>query len=297
MHGKDALALAKHSATKWLDDNAPSRAASLSCYTMFSLAPLLIVAVALAGALFGRQAVNGELEHQLDGVLGDSSARAVQDMMASASKPGGGVLATLVGVVALLVGATGAFVELQDTLNTIWAVEKKKISGLAGFVRIRLLSFAMIGLVAFFLLVSLLVSTGLAAFGRLADGRLPGGAIVLHGVDLVVSLTVVAALFASIFKVLPDAPVAWRDVWVGGAVTSVLFTIGKLLIGLYIGKGGVGSSYGAAGSFAVILLWVYYSSMIVFLGAEFTQLYASARAGAGNQPATEAGATRSLKAA
>ena len=285
---KEVFPLAKRTVSKWIDDNAPSRAASLSYYTIFSLAPLLVIAVAIAGMVFGREAVQGQLQQEMQGLVGGQGAGAIQDMMVSASKPGAGVLASSIGVVVLLVGATGAFVELQDTLNVMWQVDKKKTSGVVAFVRARALSFAMIGLIAFFLLVSLGVSAALAAVGHVSERLLPGGEIVAEVANFVVSFLVITALFAAIFKVLPDTKVAWREVWLGASVTSLLFSIGKLLIGLYIGKGSVASSYGAAGSFAVLLIWIYYSSMILFLGAEFTQVYATERERVGEQGARKA---------
>lgn len=270
-------ALLKQTASEWLDDKAPSRAASLSYYTVFSIAPLLLIAVAVAGLVFGRQAVHGEVSAQLQSLLGAGSAQAIEEMMASASKVGSGVVASIIGVVLLGLGACGAFVELQDTLNEMWGVDKKETSGVLGFIRARLLSFAMIGVIAFLLLVSLVVSAGLAAMGSFARDRLPAGELLFHAVNFVVSFGVITFLFAAIFKILPEAKVPWRDVWVGAGVTSLLFVIGKLVIGLYLGKSSTASSYGAAGSFAVLLIWIYYSAMIVFFGAEFTQVVARAR--------------------
>lgn len=270
-------ALLKQAALEWLDDNAPSRAASLSCYTVFSIAPLLLIAVAVAGLVFGPQVVSGELSGQLQDLLGPGSANAVEVMMASASKVRSGILASVVGIVLVGLGACGAFVELQNTLNIMWGVDKRKPSGIFGFIRSRLLSFAMIAVIAFLLLVSLIVSTALAAAGRFANGRLPAAEGIFHLVNFVVSFGVITVLFAAIFKILPDARIAWRDVWLGAAVTSLLFVTGKLFIGLYLGKSSVASTYGAAGSFAVLLVWIYYSAMIVFFGAEFTQVYARER--------------------
>lgn len=268
------LALIKRTASEWSDDNAPSRAASLSYYTVFSIAPLLLIAVAIAGLVFGKDAVRQQLSTQLRGLFGDGAAHAIEVMMASANHPGSGVVASVIGVVLLVVGACGAFVELRDTLNIIWGVDTKKTSGVVAFFRARFLSFAMIGVIAFFLLVSLVVSALLAAVGHFAKDKLPGGEALFHIIDIAVSFGVITLLFAAIFKILPDTKVAWRDVWLGGAVTALLFTLGKTVIGLYIGKSSVASSYGAAGSFAVLLVWIYYSSMIVFFGAEFTQIYA-----------------------
>jgi membrane protein len=271
--------LLKRTASEWVDDNAPSRAASLSYYTVFSLAPLLLIAVAIAGLVFGHDAVTGQLSKQLQALLGAASARTIQDMMASASKLGSGIVASVAGVILLVLGSTGAFVELQDTLNAMWDVDKKKTSGLWGFLRARLLSFAMLGVIAFLLLVSLVVSAALAAVGHFAEETLPGGELVAHAVNALVSLGVVTVLFAAIFKVLPDVKIVWRDVWLGAGATALFFVIGKFLIGLYIGKSSIASSYGAAGSLAVVLIWIYYSSMILFFGAEFTQVYSRSRGG------------------
>src|SRR5581483_9657557 len=189
----------------WIDDNAPSRAASLSYYTTFSIAPLLLIAVAIAGLVFGRAAVSGELSGQLQELLGPGSAKAVEDMMASASHVGSGVLASIAGVILLLLGACGAFVELQDALNAMWHVKRKPTSGILGFLRARLLSFAMIGVIAFLLLVSLVVSAGLSAMGRFAEQRLPAGELLFHVADFAVSFGAVTLLFSAIFKILPDA--------------------------------------------------------------------------------------------
>jgi membrane protein len=281
--------------SEWIDDNAPSRAASLSYYTVFSLAPLLLIAVAIAGLVFGKDAVTGELGRQLQGLLGTSGAKAIEDMMASASHTGSGVFASVAGVVLLVLGSTGAFVELQDTLNAMWDVDKQKTSGLWAFLRARLLSFAMVGVIAFLLLVSLVVSAGLSALGHFAEQKLPGGEVLFQSLNFLVSLGVISVLFAAIFKVLPDVEIAWGDVWLGAAVTSLLFVIGKLLIGLYIGKASVASSYGAAGSFAVLLIWVYYSAMILFFGAEFTQVYSRSHGTrSGGAAATSPSAARPL---
>jgi len=274
MRLRDVVPLAKRTVNEWIDDKAPSRAAALSYYTVFSIAPLLVIAVALAGFVFGKEAVTGELQRQLQGLVGEGGAKAIQEMMVSASQPGAGVLASILGVVMLLVGATGAFVELQDALNAMWGVEEKKSSGLVSFLRARIISFAMVGVIAFLLLASLAVSTALSALGHFAEERLPAGELTVQVANVVVSFAVITALFAAIFKVLPDVKVAWRDVWLGAAVTSLLFGVGKLLISLYLGKSSVASSYGAAGSFAVLLIWTNYSSMILFLGAEFTHVYA-----------------------
>jgi membrane protein len=277
MNLRRVLPLLKQTTNEWLDDNAPSRAASLSYYTIFSIAPLLLIAVAIAGLVFGQKAVSGQVSAQLQSLLGAGSADAIEGMMASASKLGSGIIASIIGVILLVLGACGAFVELQDTLNVMWDVDKKKTSGIFGFLKARLLSFAMIAVIAFLLLVSLVVSAALAAVGHFAKGSLPAGEAVFHLLNFVVSFGVITFLFAAIFKILPDVKVPWRHVWLGAAVTALLFVIGKLLIGLYLGKSSASSSYGAAGSFAVLLIWIYYSAMIVFFGAEFTQVHSRAK--------------------
>ena len=292
LHRRDILPLLKKTVVSWSDDNATSKAASLSYYTVFSLAPLLLIAVSIAGAIFGKDAVHGELRGQLDSLVGSAGASAIQDMMASASKPGAGILASIIGVVLLVVGSLGAFVELQDTLNAIWKVDKAKTSGVSGFLHARLVSFAMVGVIAFLLLASLAASTAIAALGHVTADLLPGGEAVTHIANTLLSFAIVTALFAAIFKVLPDKKVAWSDVWFGAAVTAFLFSVGKLLIGLYLGKSATASSYGAAGSFAVLLIWINYSSMILFLGAEFThaysELHGSGKAAADSRDAADA---------
>jgi membrane protein len=234
------------------------------------------------------------LTAQLQGLLGTGSAEAIEGMMASASKLGNGVIASIIGVILLVLGACGAFVELQDTLNVMWDVDKAKTSGVWGFLRARLLSFAMIGVIAFLLLVSLVVSAALAAVGHFAKDTLPAGEALFHLLNFVVSFGVITFLIAAIFKILPDTKVPWRDVWLGAAVTALLFVIGKLLIGLYLGKSSASSSYGAAGSFAVLLIWIYYSSMIVFFGAEFTQVFSRAK-DAGSDAANRANRANKTK--
>ena len=279
MHPRAILRLLKQTLDEWLDDRGFTRAASLSYYAVFSVAPLLLVAVAVAGVVFGRDAVSGQLQEELEGLVGESGAAAIQDMMKAAAKQGGGVLASIVGVALVLVGATGAFVELQDTLNDMWGVDKNKTSGIFGFLRARVLSLAMVLVIAFLLLVSLVVSTGLSAVGSYAAHTLPGWQLLLQIANFVLSFAVITVLFATIYKFLPNTKVEWKNVWAGAALTSALFAVGKLLIGLYLGKSSVASSYGAAGSFAVLLIWVNFSSMILYFGAEFTQVLSRARAG------------------
>lgn len=274
MNMQQAKNLLRTTAKNWSEDNIFTRAASLSYYTVFSLAPLLLIAMGVTGLVFGREAARGELQKQLSGLVGDAGARAVQEMLANASRPGSGVLATIIGVVVLIVGATGAFAELQDALNSMWDAEPRKTNGVWAFLRQRLISFAMVLVVGFMLLVSLVLSTVLAALGSFATHHLGGFEVVMQIVGTAASFGVATLLFAMIFKVLPDVKIEWRDVWLGAAVTALLFSLGRLVIGLYIGKSGIASGYGAAGSLAVLLVWVYYSSILLFTGAEFTHAYA-----------------------
>ena len=269
------MLLAKASIKAWMDDYAPSMGAALSYYTVFSLAPLLLIVIGVAGLVFGADAARGELVTQLRGLIGDAGALGVQDLLVSASTPSKSVLASIIGVVTLIAGATSVFGELQSDLDRIWEVpEEKKPSGVLALLRSRLLSFGLVLALGFLLLVSLVVSAGLAAVGRWWGPMFGHWTTVLTIVNFVLSFAIVTVLFAFIYKILPRAQVGWHDVWVGAAVTSILFTIGKLLIGLYIGKTAVASGFGAAGSFVVLLIWVYYSAQIFLLGAEFTWVFA-----------------------
>jgi membrane protein len=266
--------IVKQTANDWLDDKAPRLAASLALYTLMSLAPLLILAVAVAGLMFGEEAARGQIAHQLAGVLGDKGALAVQAILANAKTPSSGVLGTVVGLALALFGASGVFGELQGTLNTIWDVDSKPGRGVWGFVRDRFFSFTLVLGVAFLLLVSLVVSAGLAAVGAYLSHLLPGGAVLWQGLNFLISLGVTTLLFATIYKVLPDVTIRWHDVWVGSAVTAVLFSLGRFAIGLYVGRSTVASPFGAAGSVVALVVWVYYSAQILFFGAELTQVYA-----------------------
>ncbi|MES2183892.1 MAG: YihY/virulence factor BrkB family protein [Pseudomonadota bacterium] len=269
--------LAKKSVGAWSDDYAPSMGAAIAYYTVFSLAPLLLIVIAVAGAAFGRDAVQGEIVAQLSGLLGHDGALAVQGLIKSASQHADGLLATAISIAVLLVGATTVFSELQSSLDRIWRVPAAAKSGLWATVRVRLLSFGLILGLAFLLIVSLVVSAGLAAFGRWAGGLMPGWEVTLQALNLGVSLVITTVLFAMIYKFMPRARIAWRDVWTGAVVTAVLFELGKIGIGLYVGKTSVVSSYAAAGSIIVLLVWVYYSAQIFLLGAEFTWVYANER--------------------
>jgi len=269
------LDLIKVAAREWRADKAPRLGAAVAFYSMLSLAPLLIITVATVGLAFGEGKARAQIVTQARALIGPQGAEAVAAMIEHARKPGAGILASILGVATLLFGASGVFGELKDALNTIWEVKPPPISGFWGFVRDRVLSFGMVLLIGFLLLVSSVLSSALAGIGSSIVRRVPTLAWALHGANLLVSLAVFTLLFAFIFKVLPDARVAWRDVWVGAAITATLFAIGTFAIGLYLRKASVGSPYGAAGSLAVLLVWVYYSAQILFFGAEVTQVYAN----------------------
>ena len=267
--------LVKDAGEAWIEDRASTMGASLAYYTVFSLAPLLLIVIAVAGLVFGAEAARGEILVQLRGMMGEEAAKAIQGLLESASKPGESLMATLIGLVILLVGATTVFAELQDTLDHIWrAPERDKSSGVWGLLRARFLSFGMILGIGFLMIVSLVLSSVLAALGKVWDPVFQGWAVAAQVLNFVLGFALTTAVFAMIYKIMPRVQIRWRDVWVGAAVTSLLFTIGKSLIGLYIGKTGVASGFGAAGSLVVILVWVYYSSQIFLLGAEFTWAYA-----------------------
>lgn len=279
--------LFKAAAKEWSEDNASRHAAALSYYTIFSLAPLLIVAIAVAGAIFGEEAARGQIVDQIGGLIGKDGAAAVQTMIENANKPKEGLVAGVLGVIALLFGASGVFGQLQSSLNSIWEVEPKPGKGIWGFLRSRFLSLSMVLVIAFLLLVSLVLSAALAALGSWLGGMLPGQEILLRIGDLVLSVAMVTVLFAAIFRYLPDVEIGWKDVWTGAFATAILFTLGRYLIGLYLGRSAVGSAYGAAGSLVIVLLWIYYSTQILFYGAEFTQVFAS-RFGSKVRPSEDA---------
>jgi membrane protein len=276
MRGKQIWQLFKESVVAWRKDHASSMGGALAYYTLFSIAPVLIITIAVAGAVFGAEAAQGEIIGQLRGLLGESGATAVEGLVESASKPTDGIVATVISIVLLIVGATTVFAELQSDLDRIWKV-KSPSGGVWGLLRARILSLGMILVLGFLLLVSLVVSAGLAAFGKWYGAWFEGWAVLLEALNFMFSFAVTTGLFAVIYKLLPSTKIAWHDVWIGAAVTSLLFAVGKLLIGLYIGTSGIASGFGAAGSFVVLLVWVYYSTQIFLLGAEFTHVYANAR--------------------
>ncbi len=241
---------------------------------LLSLAPLLIVAVSVAGLVFGEEAARGELTGQLQAIVGVDGAEAVENILANAKSTSSGVIGTILGSVLLLFGASGVFGELQGAMNTIWEVEAKPGRGVMGFIRDRFFSLTMVLGVGLLLLVSLVLSAGLSALGQFFSSSLPGGELVWQVLNFVISIAVFTALFALIFKIVPDVKIGWSDVWIGALVTAVLFALGKLGLGLYLGRSSVTSPYGAAGSVVLLVLWTYYSAQILFLGAEFTQVYA-----------------------
>jgi membrane protein len=274
MNLRPAWTLARSTIAAWHDDRAPSMGAAIAYYTVFSLAPLLLIVISVAGIFFGAEAARGEIVAQLAGLMGTDAAHSIEGFLASVAKPETGVLATIVGAVVMLVGATTVFGEIQDSLDRIWRVPEREDQGLLSLVRSRLLSFGMILGVGFLLVVSLALSAALAALGRWWAAWFGPWVLVLQAVNFIVSLGLLTVIFAMIYKILPRVPVRWRDVWIGAAATALLLTVGKLAIGLYIGRSSVASGFGAAGSLVVILVWVYYSAQIFLLGAEFTWLYA-----------------------
>jgi len=267
--------LIKGAIAAWSDDYAPSMGAALSYYTVFSLAPLLLIVISVAGLAFGEEAARGEVFGQLRGLLGDEPARAAEALLASLSKPERGITSTVVSAVVLLIGATSVFGELQDALDRVWrAPVRDRSGGLWKLVRSRLLSFGMVLGIAFLLMVSLVMSAALSALGKWWGSVFSEWEVLLQAINLIVGYAMTTLVFALIYQVMPRVDVRWKDVWLGAAITALLFTVGRFLIGLYIGKSGIASGFGAAGSVAIIFVWVYYSAQIFLLGAEFTWLYA-----------------------
>ena len=265
-------------------DSVPRLGASLSYYTLFAIGPIIVISLAVAGAVFGPDAVRGEMVRQIDQLVGADAAEGVQSLLAAANRDkNGGIMATVLGVLTLILASTGAFLELQNSLNAIWRVKPKPGFSIKEFLGNRLRSFGLVVGIGFLLLVSLVLSAALSAFGRWLGG-LGGIAVLWRALEMLVSIGVITTLFAALYKFLPDVKLQWRDVWVGGFVTALLFTVGKTIIGVYIGNSGTASAYGAAGSVIVLLIWVYYSSQIVLLGAEFTRQWTIRN---GKKPAPE----------
>ena len=271
--------LIRNTIHEWQEDRAPRLAAALAYYTTFSLAPVLILIIAIAGLVGGQQAAQSQVMAQIQDLLGPQGSTFVQGMIQSASQPATGIAATLIGAATLLFGALGVFGELQNSLNMIWDVKPKPArnlwDGIKRFFLGSLLSFTMVLGIGFLLLASLVLSAALSALGQFVSATLPLADLWLQVINFFSSFLVITLLFAMIFKFLPEADIAWKDVWLGAAVTSALFTLGKFLIGLYLGRSRVGSIFGAAGSLAILLIWIYYSAQILFFGAEFTQVYAN----------------------
>lgn len=271
---KNIWILIKAAALSWVDDYAQSMGAALAYYTMFSIAPLLLIVISVAGLVFGEEAARGEILAQLEGLMGPQGAHAVQNLLESVSKPTESITAMVVGIILLLIGATTVFGELQDALDRIWRAPRRSKGGIWSLLRARLLSFGMIMGIGFLLMVSLVISAAIAALGKLWGPWFADWEVFANAVNFLVSFVLTMLVFAMIYKVMPRAKVAWADVWIGAGVTAMLFTIGKSVIGLYIGKSGVTSGFGAAGSLVVVLVWVYYSAQIFLMGAEFTWAYA-----------------------
>lgn len=266
--------LLKETFQEWSEDKAARLAAALSYYTIFSLAPLLIIAIAVAGFFLGRSDVQSQILSEVQTMLGQEGRKFVQGLIQDASRPGASMIATIIGLVTLFVGASGVYGQLQDALNTIWEVEPAPGAGILANLRKRFLSFTMVLGSGFILLVSLVISAGLTAVSNYFSNLLPGTDFLWQVLNQVTSFLVITLLFAMVFKVLPDVEIAWGDVWIGAAVTSLLFTIGKYVIGWYLGTSSPSSTYGGAGSLVALILWIYYSAQILFFGAEFTQVYA-----------------------
>ena len=275
----------KQTFSEWLEDKAPQLGAALAYYTVFSLAPLILVLLAIVGLIFSNDPGGAwkKITEQMSYFLDKSGVEVVQNIAQKAAQPNKSLLATIIGILLALFGASGVFGQLQDALNTIWGVKAKPGGGILGFLRSRFLSFAMVGGVCFLLLVSLTLESVLKGFSHYIQGVLPGGIVIAIAVYWIFDLAVVILLFAIIFKFLPDAKTQWRDVWIGAALTAIFFALGKWALGLYLGSGSAASAYGAASSLITLLLWIYYSSQILLFGAEFTQVYAC-RAGRGVEP-------------
>ena len=261
----------------WVDDYAPSMGAALSYYTLFSLAPLLVLIIAIAGMVFGQDAAQGAIIAQLQGIMGEDGAKAVQDLLLAAREPSTGIIASIVGAFLLLLGATAIFAELQTDLDRIWQVPAKdKPSGVWGWLRSRVLSFGLVLGLAFMLMISLVVSAALAASSQWLSGG-AAESVLAHGLNFIASFALFTVLFAMIYKIMPTAKISWHDVWMGAAVTALLFNVGKTLIGLYLAKSSVASGFGAAGSFVILVAWFYYSAQIFLFGAEYTWVYANSK--------------------
>jgi membrane protein len=292
--GASLWELTKGTLSSWMDVNAPRLGAALSFYSVLAVAPLLVLCIGLAGLVFGQEAAQGQVAAQVQNVVGAQGGQVIQTLLAESSRKSSGIIAASVGLLMLLFSASGVFGELRDSLNLVWGAKSASGSGIIGMIKYRFFSFAMVLGIGFLLLVSLLLNAAIAAAEKFFGGYLPLPGPVLHLINFLVSLVAVTVLFALLYKVVPDVHIEWQDVWIGAAVTALLFSIGKFLIGLYLGKASVGSAYGAAGSLVVFLVWVYYSAQIFFLGAAFTHEFserhgsrAQARAAGNASPAVQ----------
>jgi membrane protein len=269
---KSILNLVKETASEWMSDKAPRLGAALAYYTVFSIAPLIIIAITIAGLVFNN--AQAQVIAQVQSLVGEQGAKTIQSMITAAQKPAQSSIATILGFATLIFGAAGVFIQLKDALNTIWDVEETSAKGgIWAFVKKYFLSFTMVLGIGFLLLVSLLLEAGLAIAGEFVKDKIPGMDVIMQTLAVVISFGVVSLLFAMLFKFLPDVKVAWHDVWIGAVLTAALFVVGKIGLGFYLGKAATASAYGAAGSLVILLLWVYYSAQILFFGAEFTQVY------------------------
>ncbi len=275
MNASTIFGLLKQTFQEWNEDKAPRLGAALAYYTVFSIAPLLVILIAIAGMFFGADAARGQISTQIDHIVGSQAAQFIEQMIESARKPSDSIVATVIGLGTLILGAMGVFGQLQDALNTIWEVQPKPGQGFVQTIKGRLTPFVMIIGVAFLLLSSLAVSAGIAAMGSWMQSWLPLPTFVLQAINFAIGFVVVTFMFALIFKVLPDVQIQWHDVWIGAAITTVLFMLGQIFLSWYVGKISAQSTYGAAGSLVAVLMWVYWTSQILFFGAEFTQVYAN----------------------
>jgi membrane protein len=290
MNLKALFDLLKQAFQQFGEDKVPRLGAALAYYTVFSLAPLLVVLISIVGLVYGQQAAQGQIAGQIEGAVGPDAANTIQTMVGStADKQGSGIVGTVVGVVTLVLGAAGLFGQLKDALNTVWNVEPPPSQGILGYVRSQFLSFTAVLGTGFLLLVSMVLSALLNAFSGYLASIVPGLDVLLQVANNLVSFGIVTLLFAMIYKILPDAEIEWRDVWIGAAITALLFVVGKFLIGLYLGYSAPASAYGAAGSLVVLLLWVYYSAQILLFGAELTQVQANSF---GSRMTSDAGAAK-----
>lgn len=271
----DLWGLLKKTFQEWSEDKAPRLAAALAYYTVFSLAPFLVVVIAIVGLWLGQQGAQDQILKQVQGLLGTEGGNAIREMIVGVTRPRDSLLASLFGIALLLLGAGGLFGQLQEALNTIWEVAPRPGRGLWGMIKDRFLSFTMVLGIGFLLLVSLVLSAALTAAGVFLQGLFPGFEVLMQAASFILSFAVITLLFALIFKYLPDAEIAWKDVWLGAAVTSLLFSLGKLAIELYVKNSDFTSTYGVAASLVIILIWVYYAGQVLFFGAEFTQVYAN----------------------